>query len=226
MHDYVEQLTSFPLFYDIKKEDLLPMLSCLGSYTKSYSKNEIIFLESQNIRSIGIILNGTVHMMKEDSHGNETLITYLKQKEIFGETFVCGSQTYAHVSFIAATACTVLFLPFHKVVHSCTMSCLHHHRLIENMIRLISDKNVLLMNKVEIISKKTLREKILAYLTLQSEKFHSHMFTIPLGRIELANYLCTDRSALTRELSLMKKDGIIDYEKNTFQILTPESLDS
>ena len=75
------------------------------------------------------------------------------------------------------------------------------------------------MDKIEVISKKTLREKIMAYLHQQSMEQNSKHFTIPLGRLELAEYLCADRSALTRELSYMQKDGLICYEKNTFKLL-------
>ena len=99
------------------------------------------------------------------------------------------------------------------------MSCPFHHRLIENIVRPIGDKNVQLMQKIEVISKKTLREKILAYLQSQAPKDGSRCFTIPLGRLELADYLCADRSALTRELARMKADGLIWYEKNQFQLL-------
>lgn len=99
------------------------------------------------------------------------------------------------------------------------MTCTFHHRLIENMVQLIGDKNVQLMQKIEVISKKTLREKIMAYLQNQSIEQHSKSFTIPLGRLELAAYLCADRSALTRELSCMQKDGLIWYSKNTFKLL-------
>ena len=87
------------------------------------------------------------------------------------------------------------------------------------MVKLIGDKNVQLMQKIEVISKKTLREKILAYLRSQSPEDSSRRFTIPLGRLELADYQCADRSALTRELTHMKTEGLIWYEKNEFQLL-------
>ncbi|MBR2008655.1 MAG: winged helix-turn-helix domain-containing protein, partial [Peptococcaceae bacterium] len=94
-----------------------------------------------------------------------------------------------------------------------------HHRLIENLVQLIADKNLALMKKVEVVTKKTLREKILAYLSQQAQLQSSEYFEIPLGRLELAEYLCADRSALTRELNAMRLDGIIDYDKNVFRLL-------
>ena len=87
------------------------------------------------------------------------------------------------------------------------------------MVHIIANKNRDLMRKVEVISKKNLREKILAYLSIQSQLHQTRYFEIPLGRVELAEYLCADRSALTRELSNMKADGLIDYDKNMFRIL-------
>lgn len=214
-----KKLSLFPIFRGIREEDLPAMLTCLGSFQKDYQKDEIIFLESNEVRNVGIILSGIVHMVKEDSEGYQTLLVTMKENELFGESFSCGSHLDARVSFFAAAPCTVLFLPFHKVIHSCKMSCTFHHRLIENMVQLIGDKNVQLMHKIEIISKKTLREKIMAYLQQQVMEHSSRQFTIPLGRLELAEYLCADRSALTRELSYMQKDGLIFYEKNTFEIL-------
>ena len=76
------------------------------------------------------------------------------------------------------------------------------------------------MEKIEVTSKKSLREKILAYLSIQSQRNNSTYFEIPLGRVELAEYLCADRSALTRELNNMRNEGIIDFDKNTFRILS------
>lgn len=213
------QLTSLPLFYGIREEDLPAMLKCLGSFKKNYKKDEFIFLENHEVRNVGVIMSGTVHMIKEDSEGYKTLLVTMKDGELFGESFSCGSHLGSRVSFLAITPCTILLLPFYKVIHTCKMTCTFHHRLIENMVRLIGDKNVQLMSKIEVISKKSLREKIMAYLQLQADEQKSSRFTIPLGRLELADYLCADRSALTRELSSMKRDGLIDYEKNTFQLL-------
>lgn len=219
MHPDFHQLALLPLFAGIDEEDLPAMLTCLGNFQKKYKKREFILLENNEIQSVGIILSGTVHMIKEDAEGYQTLLVTMKEGELFGESFACGSRLDASVSFFAADPCTVLFLPFYKVIHSCKMSCTFHHRLIENMVRLISDKNVQLMHKIEVISKKTLRKKIMAYLQQQSREQNSRLFTIPFGRLELAEYLCADRSALTRELTCMKKEGIIRYKENTFELL-------
>ena len=208
-----------PLFMGIDPSDMEGMLGCIGYHVKAYQKGEIIAFEEENINHVGVVLSGSVDMLKEDVWGNRTMLVRSYPQDIFGETFACGEDSLSTVTFAAAENCRVLFLSFCRVMHTCTHACQFHQRLIENMVRLIARKNRELMRKVEVVVKKTLREKILAYLSIQSQAQDSRRFEIPLGRVEWAEYLNADRSALTRELAKMKEEGIIDYQKNTFEIL-------
>ena len=219
MQKYVKQLIDYPLFFGVKEKDMEPMLKCLGGQVKKYKKGEYIFFEQDDVRQIGIIISGSVDMLKEDVWGNKTMLVRMKKEELFGETFSCGAEQSSVVSFCASHNAEVLFLPFDCVMHSCSMVCTFHHRLIENMVAIIARKNRQLMEKTEVISKKTLREKIMAYLSQHAQYQKTKYFEIPLGRVELADFLCTDRSALTRELNVMRDEGIIDFDKNMFHIL-------
>ncbi len=218
MQKLIDELNS-PLFEGIQPQDMEAMLGCIGYHIGTFRKGDIVAFEEENIRHIGILLSGSVDMIKEDLWGNKTMLVRMRKNELFGETFACGEDNLSVVTFLVSEDARILFLPFDRVMHSCTMACMFHHRLIENMVHIIANKNRDLMRKVEIISKKTLREKILAYLSIQAQLHSSRYFEIPLGRVELAEYLCADRSALTRELTKMKAEGLIDYDKNCFRIL-------
>lgn len=207
------------LFADMTTEDVHSALSCIGYHIADYRKGEIVAFEQDHIRHVGILLSGAVDMIKEDLWGNKTMLVRARQNDVFGESFACGSDSQSVVTFVVSEDARVLFLPFSRVMHTCTKVCAFHHKLVENMVRVIADKNQDLMRKVEVVSKKTLREKILAYLSIQAQHRDSRYFEIPLGRLELADYLCADRSALTRELANMRADGLIDYDKNWFRIL-------
>lgn len=206
------------LFDGIRDEDKPSMLGCIGYHVGSFSKGEIVAFEGENLKHIGIVLSGCVDMVKEDLWGNKTMLLRLHKNEIFGETFACGDDAMAVVTFLVSEDSKILFLPFDRVMHSCTMACEFHHRLVENMVRIIANKNRDLMRKIEVVSKRTIREKILAYLSIQAQNRGTRYFEIPLGRMELAEYLCVDRSALTRELAKMKEEGLIDYDRNCFRI--------
>jgi CRP-like cAMP-binding protein len=218
MKDFMGEVHS-PLFYGIKPDELNAMLSCIGYHIGTFKKGDIVAFEGDHLKHIGIIMKGSVDMVKEDLWGNKTMLVRMRKDEMFGETFACGSDSLSVVTFLVSEDAKVLFMPFDRVMHSCTMACQFHHRLIENMVKIIADKNRDLMRKVDVVSKRTIREKLLAYLSIQAQVQNARYFEIPLGRVELAEYLCVDRSALTRELAKMKEDGLIDYDKNCFRIL-------
>ena len=218
MKNIVNEVHS-PLFHGIKPDERNAMLSCIGYHIGTFPKGDIVAFEGDNLKHIGIIVSGAVDMVKEDLWGNKTMLVRMRKDKLFGETFACGSDNLSVVTFLVSEDAKILFMPFDRVMHSCTMACQFHHRLIENMVKIIADKNRDLMRKIDVVSKRTIREKLLAYLSIQAQVQGSRYFEIPLGRVELAEYLCVDRSALTRELTKMKEDGLIDYDKNCFRIL-------
>ena len=219
MTDELRQMRS-DLFSGIEAEDRVAVLSCIGYHIRSFQKGETVAFAQEPMHNVGILLSGVVDMIKEDIWGNRTLLLRCERDDVFGETFACGSDSVSVVSFVAAEQSKVLFLPFGRAMRTCTQACGHHQRLVENMVRVIADKNRELLQKVEIISKKTLREKILAYLSHCAQRSNSSYFEIPLGRVELAEYLCADRSALTRELTKMRDEGLLEYDKNNFRLKT------
>ena len=213
-----EQLSDMIIFQGVEKENIGILLGCLGSYPKTYAKGEYIVFENDAIKNIGIVISGSVHMVKEDVWGNKTIMTRMTRGHLFGESFACGSEQTSIVTFCAAENTEVLLIPFDRVLNTCCNSCKFHQQIIKNMVVMLSNKNQALMEKIEVVSKKTLREKILSYLSQEAQKQGANYVTLPLGRMELADYLCADRSALTRELGKMKQEGLIDYDKNLFRI--------
>ena len=167
-------------------------------------------MEENHEKHVGVVLFGSIHMIKTDVWGRETLLTYMGEGEIFGETFGNSASEDEYVSFLSAAKTEVLFLSFEKAIHVCKNQCSFHFRLIENLFDLISKKNIQLMEKIEVTSRSSLREKILAYLSLQAQKQRQ--------------FLCTNRSAMTRELSALKEEGIIDFDRNTFILKTQKEI--
>ena len=218
MNDYTNVLNRSMLFKDISDDEKADILGCLTYQIKEFRQGHAIALEGNEIRYFGLILEGSIDMIKEDVWGNRTLITRMSEGELFGETFACGIEQQSVVTFTAVGNVTVMMLPFMQVIHTCSNSCSFHEKLIRNLVHTIAMKNKSLMQKVEIITKKNLREKILAYLSIQAQMQNTRYFQIPLKRGELAQYLCADRSALTRELTQMREEHIIDFDRNTFRI--------
>lgn len=154
MPNEINKIKNSRLFENIQETELTAMLNCLGAVTRTFQKSEFIFIEGSEIKQIGVVIEGTVHMVKEDVWGEKSILAAMTAGEVFGESFVCGEYSSSSVSFQAATNCKILCLSFHRVLCSCSKSCVYHHKLIENMVTLIARKNVKLMDKMEILSKK------------------------------------------------------------------------
>jgi len=207
------------LFEDITAADVIQLLSCLAVHPRSFEKGAVILREGDPIESIGIILTGFVQIVRNDYAGNRIIQAGFGSGSIFAESFVCAGVRQSPVNVVATEDSSILFVPFTKMIRSCETACSFHHQLIENMMKLLARKNLMLNAKLEIAAKRTIREKVVAYLELEQKKSGQAIFDIPFGRNELADYLCVDRSALSRELGNMKESGLIFFEGKQFALL-------
>ena len=205
------------LFENVRNNEVLEILKCIGIKTKTFKKDAIIVKQSGKIDFLGVILSGNAIISKTDSMGNTTIVEELKMNDIFGHNIVCCGVDRSPVDIIAKNECEVLFLPFEKVVTPCNKLCPYHLQLIKNVMKMISKRNSLLNDKIDIIGQKTTRDKILALLdTYRTEE---KVFSIPYSREEMAKFLHGDRSAMSRELCRMRDEGILRFHKNHFEIL-------
>lgn len=215
----IETIKKNPLFNYIEEADLKAMMQCVSAREAFFKKGEFIISSDDTLHLIGLVLEGSVEMVNEDDYGRKSILTVMYTESLFGETFACAEAKHRIVSFQAHEDCRVLLMDYDRIMHSCKVTCPFHHRLIENMVTMIAAKNLELMEKAEIISRPNMREKILTYLQKLAQTNASNTFTVPLNRTEMAEYLCVDRSAMTRELSRMRDDGILEFQKREFTLL-------
>lgn len=208
------------LFRGMKEEDITGVLSCLGAEKREYKKGEFIFRAGEKAVLVGVVLNGKVQVIKEDFFGNRAILTEVTSASLFGESFPFAEEERLPVSVMAVTDSEILFMDYKRIITTCSSACVFHSKLIENMLFIIAKKNVLLNEKIQVMSKRTTREKLLSYLQNQAMRAGSSSFTIPFNRQELADSLCVDRSAMSNELSKLQEEGILNFHKSEFVLLT------
>ncbi len=209
-------LKEVSLFNGISEKNYSGLLTCLGAVERKYKKSEVVLHYGATVDHVGIVLNGSVQVIKEDILGNRSIISTVEKGELFAEVFAFSMTETAPISVIATEDCTVLWIPFRKIIRVCSNLCEFHTTMIGNMLELIANKNIVLNQKIDYLSKRNTRDKLLSYFADCANKSKSLTFEIPYNRSELADYLCVDRSAMSRELSRMKAEGLIDFNKNTF----------
>ena len=219
MKKYISVLKNCGLFNDIEDENLIAMLGCLGAKVITVRKNEAIFQEGTNAKFLGIILSGAVQMVQDDFYGNRTIVTQIEENRIFGESFACAGVTSLPVSFIASKDCEIMLIDCGRITNTCCNACAFHKQVIFNLLQLVAKKNLDFHQKIEITSKRTTREKLMAYLLSVAKQTGSNSFSIPYDRQGLADYLGVERSAMSAEISKLRGEGIIKCQKNQFTIL-------
>lgn len=218
MENYFEILSQCPLFDGIEANDLNTMIECLHGKTINVPKGSPVFLEGEPARFVGVVLFGTVQVVREDYYGNRSVMTILQPGELFAEVFSCAGLDTMPVSAIALTDSEVLLLDCRHVLSSCSNSCHFHNTLIKNLLQEIAQKNLSLSRKIRYMSKKTTKEKLMAYLLDQAKQQGSNEFVIPHDRQSLADYLGVERSAMSAEISKLKQSGQIDTHGSWFLV--------
>ena len=219
MDKYFDIIRKCPLFDGIADSELMGLMGCLDAKVMSFEKKYTIFTEGSRAKYLGIILSGSAQIIQLDYYGNRSIIHEIVPSELFGEAFACAGVEAIPVSVIANEDCDVLLIDCMRILHTCANACGFHQRLIFNLMKDIATKAIMFQQKIEVIAKRSTREKLLAYLNIQARKSGSRSFQIPFDRQELADYLEVERSGLSAEISKLRKEGIINSTKNSFELL-------
>ncbi len=213
-----QKLKKSPLFRDIQEKDAAAVLSCLAPSQKKYGKGETILRIGETVSAVGFILSGSVSVEKEDFWGNRSILEHLREGDIFGESFASlGAESAFNA--VAAKDSDILFLGIGPVLTCCSSVCPFHRQLIRNLLAVVAEKNTIMARKADLLARRTVREKLLAYLSSQAQLRGSSSFEIPLKRQQLADYLAVDRSHMTVELKKLEKEGILRFQQNHFELL-------
>lgn len=221
MNEYLDVLARCPLFRGSDGSEIHEMLKCLGAKRRSYAPHATIFEAGSDAFALGVVVSGAVDIVQEDFWGNQRLMARLSPGHIFAESFVLAQMPRLPVGVLARQASVVLLLDYERILHTCSNACPHHARMISNLLHITAQKNVYLTQKMEIVTKKTIKEKLLAFLAFEAQRAGGNRFTIPYDRQALADYLAVDRSALSRTLGEMQKEGLLSVSRSVFEIRRP-----
>ena len=213
-----QMITGSELFRHIPSAEMEDVLACLGGSTRQYQKGETILAAGDTTDLAGLVLSGGVYIERTDIWGNQNIISHAAAGELFAETYATVAGEPLMVSVAASEDSEILFFSILKILTACGSGCSYHNVLIRNLLTIISAKNLTLTRKISHITPKSIRGRVVAFLSDQAKRQNRYSFDIPFNRQYLADYLCVDRSALSSELSKMQKEGLITYRKNHFTL--------
>ena len=213
-----QELAKSEVFKSIDEQSIKALNFCFKSRLKLVEKNQIVVNAGDTNDYCIFVLKGKLKAVSYDYYGIESLVNVYNKGDIFGINEAYTNCDVYRNSLVATEKSTIILFNRFRFIKECDNHCARHKQLIKNITNLIVKSNLEMTEKINVLQKRTIREKVLAYLHNISKNENSKYFDIPLNRQELANYLAIDRSALSIELAKMKKDGLIDYNKNHFNL--------
>ena len=219
MEKYTEVLQTCPLFDGVTDQELVGLQHCLGGRLMEAKKEQAILREGDRATHFGIVLTGAVRLERQDFYGNRSIVAHIGPGQLFAESYACARVQSLPISVVADEDCTVLIMDCRRITVSCSNACSFHNRIIFNLLRLVAEANLVYDQKIQITSRRSTREKLMAYLLSEAKLSGSAEFSIPYDRQELADYLEVERSGLSAEISKLRKEGVLESEKNRFKLM-------
>ena len=203
------------LFQGISQQEFPALLTQLNARRRQYDKGAVILHRGDQTARLGLVLSGTVHMVKEDFWGARTIVGLARPGEVFAESYACLPGAVLEVSVLAAADTEILFLDAAPALDGGAGGA----QFSRNLLAMLAGRNLTLTRKIGHMSRRSIRDKLLSYLSAQAMQAGGPEFDIPLDRQQLADYLAVDRSALSTALGKLRGEGVLTFRKNHFCLL-------
>ena len=222
MTNYIPILKKTQLFSGVSEEEVALMLTCLGARLYTYQKGDYVFRQGEHLGDITVLVEGSLHIQKDDYWGNRSILSRIAVGEMFGEAYIAPESGALLNDVVAIEDSAVMFFNVKRIITTCSSACRFHAMVVQNLFFAISEKNRKLVQKLGHMSKRSTREKLISYLSEEAKKHNSASFAIPFNRQQLADFLSVDRSAMSNELCKLRDEGLLAVEKNRFELREKE----
>ncbi len=211
------------MFHGIQPRRYRDVLDCLHASVHQYPRNTHLVELGEQSHNTGILLDGTVEEFLYDENGNQVSICRLGSGQIFGAELACTGWSTSPVCLRADSDCTVLRLDFSALMSQQTMSCPCRMQVTANLMQDMAQQLLFFNTKVRILAQKRLRDRLKIYLqTLTPDS--KGCYHLLYSRTELADFLCVDRSALSRELCRMRDEKLLEFSGAKIKLLDDNFL--
>lgn len=206
------------LFHGLTEDEIAEALDIMRAHTRSYEKGDIILHAGSTTENVSFVLDGSVILENNDIWGNRSILGLVSVSGFFGEVYAMLPGEPLLIDASANEATEILFMNIREIMENIIPHSSWQLKFIRNLMMISVHKNLKLSSRAFHTAPKTVRGRVMAYLNTVSLRAGSQSFTIPFDRQQMADYLSVDRTALSKELGRMKKDGILDFNRSHFTI--------
>lgn len=205
------------LFKDITTNNKGKLLKLLETSNFTYQKGVNIAYLFKDKESIGLVLSGSLDIIRIDYNGTRTIIETIYEEEILGTSLT--SLLSNDYEIITREDTKILWLDYNVILGINDIKYTYYNQFIKNLLMIALEKNTLKNERIEILTQKTIRNKLLEYFRIEALKNRSKIIYLKSTWQDLADYLAIDRCAMTRELKYLKEEGFISVKGRVITLL-------
>lgn len=220
LYKYFDTLKKIPLFKGFTEEELVLFLNKTNYRICKYTKDSLIFLAKESCNDLNIILDGHLQIQHIGITGKLLIVTEFKAGETIGETLIFGKPNLYPMSIVSTTQVTMLHIPKDEVLYLCQ----DNHEFLVAFLEFISGKSITLSKRLDQISLKTIRQRIVEFILIEYNKNHHMIIQLNMTKKKWAETMGVQRPSLSRELSILKSEGLIDFDYKYIYIKDLEGL--
>ena len=209
------------LFRDLPEDVILHDLLPYGQI-QDLPKNSHLIMAQDRCDTFSLVLHGKINIHFIDENDSYRIMDILEPGDLFGVDLMCTHSHLAPYHAVTGSSTQLLTFPMSLVLNQDGSLGKYYIPLLQRLLEMIGKENIRKEYRLAILSQRSLRDRILTFLTLRAERNGSNCFSVPFSRSEMASYMCVNRTSLSHELSLMEQEGLILFDKNTFTLLNWE----
>ncbi|MGN1332472.1 MAG: Crp/Fnr family transcriptional regulator [Lachnospiraceae bacterium] len=219
MIKYLNILRETELFHGLPDNKVICLAESKACYIKEYHKGETIYGDREPVTHAGIVLEGTVDVIHLSVNGHDTIVKRMKEGDSFGVSYACSKEENLLNDIRSRDFSRILFVHMQLLLQEYCIQDDYYRILTENIFSALARHNIRLNAKIQILGQKTLREKLMAYFEFLSKEKGDRTIILPFNREELACFLCSERSSVSRELSKLSEERVIRIRGRQIELL-------
>src|SRR5271167_4551988 len=217
-------LKRVPIFSSLSDQEFAFLTSRLVQ--RKYGAGEVIFGEGDPCSGLYVVQSGNVRIFKSSAGGREQVLAIDGPGSSIAELPVFDGGDYP-ASAQAITDCSLFFVSKHDF----QALCLKHPQVALKVLRVVGARLRRLVAIIEELSFTTVRHRLTALLvrlgkTEGNRDGDSVTVTLPANNSELAAQIGTVRELVSRNLSRLQAEGLVQIDGRTISIPSLKKLEA
>ncbi|MDR0876167.1 MAG: Crp/Fnr family transcriptional regulator [Clostridiales Family XIII bacterium] len=213
-----EPLKNFKIFSGLSGKDMALIYEATAPQTLQFDKDVRVLNQGDPVQSIDFLAAGKMVSQKNHIDGHVQLVNSYKPLSVINLEAAASHKGTSPFTVVTITPCTIIRILYNRLIHNPHLPIYIKERLFRNIFAYMANDSIRFMNKSDVLSRRIVKDRILIFLSIVSERDDSNVIDIGMNQSQFAQYLCVDRTTLTEAIGKLRKENKIECEGSKYTL--------